>query len=221
MSNIETYINQFKSATFGEDVRDTIVNLARQMYNDVTSPTLTLDGFRTILNEMAASGALPDSLMSYLGVLTEDTSNKFNLLTTVVGRLNTTTGEINTEATTYVTSDWIPVTAGDLLYFDNCSDKVFYNTSKTRQAAITASGSTAYTVPSGGGYVRASCTTGNRNVAKINVGTRVVYRPGRTAVDYNLRDDVYRKAEVDALIADFDISLTAEQKAALIALLDK
>lgn len=215
----QQYMQDILNAMYGSEVRDAIYQTISMCYSDVNNVTLREDAFATAITNAVLTGEVGDSVMACLNILTEATSNKFNLLTSVVGRLNTSTGEVDT-ATTGFTTDWIAVSEGDLVYFDSCSEKVFYNTSKVKQAAISQSGATAYTVPSGGGYIRASCTNANRGVAKINVGTRVSYVPGRSAVDHNLRSITYSKTEIDTMIGNIDISLTTEQKAALIALLD-
>ena len=208
-SAISGYITQIQNAIYGEQVRSAIINAITRCYNDVNAPTLTREAFTSILSEMASNGSLPDSVMKYLGILTEPTTNKFNLLTTTVGRLNTSTGDVTTTSTSYITTDWIPVSEGDLLFFDNCSDKVFYDSSKQYVSGISVNGVTSYTVPSNG-YIRASCNVSYRGSAKINIGERVAYRPGRSTVDYNLRDNVSNL-----------ITLSAEEKAALIGLLNQ
>lgn len=214
----QQYMQDILNAMYGSEVRDAIYQTISMCYSDVNNVTLREDAFATAISNAVLTGEVGDSVMACLNILTEATSNKFNLLTSVVGRLNTSTGEVNTATTGYITTDWIAVSEGDLVYFDSCSDKVFYNISKVKQASISQSGSTAYTVPSGGGYIRASCTNANRGAAKINVGSRVSYVPGRSAVDHNLRSSIY--TYIAEQIASVDISLTTEQKAALIALLD-
>ena len=210
-SAISGYITQIQNAIYGEQVRGAIINAITRCYDDVNSPTLTQEAFTSILSDMATNGSLADAVLSYYGFFTEETTNKFNLAKSSFGKvLNTTTGELRDNAN-YFTSDWIPVNEGDLVFFDNCSVKVFYNANKQFVEFITSyiSGQSPYTVPSGGGYIRASAVNANRNTVKINIGERVAYVPGISSADYNFRENVNNL-----------ITLSAEEKAALIALLN-
>lgn len=215
MSAISTYLEYIRSKIYAKDVRTAIVNAISQCYNDVNNPTLLTDGIESILEDMIDNGRISLAIMDDLGLITEGTNNLFDFSTVKAGRLNTSTGEI-TETSGYWVSDYISVENGKTYYFANTDRRVAYNSSKAYSANISGTTWTA----SANGYVRVSVTSANRKTAKINEGSSKTYRPGRAPVDYNLRDDVYRKAEIDTMLGNIDVSLTSEQKAALIALLN-
>ncbi len=215
MSSIQTYLDYIATKIWARDVRTAIVNAIQQCYNDVNSPTLLTEGIEGILEDMVDNGRISLAIMDDLGLITEGTNNLFDFSTVEAGRLNTSTGEI-TETSGYWVSDYIPVESGKTYYFANTDRRVAYTSSKAYSANISGTTWTA----SADGYVRVSVTSANRKTAKINEGSSKAYRPGRAPVDYNLRDDVYRKAEIDTMLGNIDVGLTSEQKAALIALLN-
>lgn len=215
MSSIQTYLDYIATKIWARDVRTAIINAIQQCYNDVNSPTLLTEGIEGILEDMVDNGRISLAIMDDLGLITEGTNNLFDFSTVEAGRLNTSTGEI-TETSGYWVSDYIPVENGKTYYFANTDRRVAYNSSQAYSANISGTTWTAQA----DGYVRVSVTSSNRKTAKINEGSSKTYRPGRAPVDYNLRDDVYRKAEIDTMLGNIDVGLTAEQKAALIALLN-
>lgn len=216
MSAISTYLANILSKRKGEEVRGSIHDAIEQCYRDVTNPTLLTDGIEEILEDMVDNGRISLAITEDLGMITEGTSNLFDFTLITAGRLNTSTGAVDT-ATGYWVSDYIPVEAGVTYYFTGTDRRVAYNSSKAYSANI--SSATSWTA-SADGYIRISVTTANRKTAKVNAGSNKPYRPGRSAVDFNLRDDVYRKGEIDTMLGNIDVGLTSEQKAALIALLN-
>lgn len=220
-SAISTYITQLQNAVYGEEVRQAIINSLQRCYDDVNNPTLTKAAFESILFDMATTGSLQESMLNYLDILTEVTDNKFDVLTSSIGRLNQTTGALETQYTNFFTSDWIAVNEGDLVYLDWCNYKIFYDVNKNYVQSVPASaaGATPFTVPAGGGYIRISTLRENRPKASVYIGTRIIpYIPGRTSIDYAIRAAVYRKTEIDTMLLDFE--LTDNQKAELISLLN-
>lgn len=215
MSTISTILSTLRSAVWAIDVRDEIANAIEQCYKDVNSPSLVTDGIEEVIGDMVDNGRISGAIVEDLGLITEGTSNLFDFTTVTAGRLNTSTGEVG-EASGYWTSDFIPVENEKTYYFANTYSRVAYNSSQAYSANISGTTWTAQA----DGYVRVSVTSANRKTAKINEGSSKTYRPGRAPVDYNLRDDVYRKAEIDTMLGNIDVGLTAEQKATLIALLN-
>lgn len=216
MSTISTILSTLRSAVWAIDVRDEIANAIEQCYKDVNSPSLVTDGIEEVIGDMVDNGRISGAIVEDLGLITEGTTNLFDFTLITAGRLNTSTGAVDT-ATGYWVSDYIPVEAGVTYYFTGTDRRVAYNSSKAYSANI--SSATSWTA-SADGYIRISVTTANRKTAKVNAGSNKPYRPGRSAVDFNLRDDVYRKGEIDTMLGNIDVGLTSEQKAALIALLN-
>lgn len=203
MAGIDTEINNIQNAIYGKDVRNSIVNALLACYSDVNNPTLLTTGIESILTQMVASGRISMALLDDLGLLTETpTTNLFDFATIEPGRLNTSTGAVDSSASGYFVSDYIPVTASTAYYFANTDRRVLYNSSKVFSSNI--SNASTYT-PAADGYIRISFTTANRKTAKVNAGSNQTYRPGRSAIDYNLRDAM---------------TLTTAQKNALKALLN-
>lgn len=221
-SAIEGYLANILSAVYGEQVRTSIHHAIQQCYSDVTSPSLLKDGIAEILTLNVSNGVIPGAVINDLGLITETTANKFDFSAIEEGYLNSSTGEVANSTTSnknYWTSDFIPVTSGTTYYFKNLARKVMYNSSKAFSANI-GDNATSYT-PNANGYIRVSLLKTNRNVAAVYEGTnRSTYIPGRSAIDFVLRDDVYRKSEIDTMLGNIDVGLTSEQKAALIALLN-
>lgn len=221
-SAIEGYLANILSAVYGEQVRTSIHHAIQQCYSDVTSPSLLKDGIAEILTLNVSNGVIPGAVINDLGLITETTANKFDFSAIEEGYLNSSTGEVANATSSnqnYWTSGFIPVTSGTTYYFKNLARKVMYNSSKAFSANIGDSAS-SYT-PNANGYIRVSLLKTNRNVAAVYEGTnRSTYIPGRSAIDFVLRDDVYRKAEIDTMLGNIDVGLTSEQKAALIALLN-
>lgn len=222
MSAISTDINKIRNAVWADEVRESIAHGIEQCYSDITSPSLLKDGIAEILTLNVSNGVIPGAVINDLGLITETTANKFDFSAIEEGYLNNSTGEVANSTTSnknYWTSDFIPVTSGTTYYFKNLARKVMYNSSKAFSANIGDS-ATSYT-PNANGYIRVSLLKTNRNVAAVYEGTnRSTYIPGRSAIDFVLRDDVYRKSEIDTMLGNIDVGLTAEQKAALIALLN-
>lgn len=201
MSTIQTLLANILAKRKGEEVRGSIHDAIAQCYSDVNNPTLLTDGIEGILDVMVSNGRISGAIVEDLGLITEGTSNLFDFTTITAGRLNTSTGAVDT-ASGYWVSDYIPVESGKKYYFTNTDRRVAYTTSKAYSSSISSASS--WTAPSDG-YIRISVTTANRKTAKVNEGENKEYRPGRAAVDFNLRDDVYRKNEVNALIDDVTI----------------
>lgn len=209
MSTISTILSTLRSAVWAIDVRDEIANAIEQCYKDVNSPSLVTDGIEEVIGDMVDNGRISGAIVEDLGLITEGTSNLFDFTTVTAGRLNTSTGEVG-EASGYWTSDFIPVENGKTYYFANTDRRVAYNSSKAYSANISGTTWTA----SADGYIRVSVTSANRKTAKINEGSAKDYRPGRSPIDFNLRDDVYRKAEVDAALAAVTIATDPELETA-------
>lgn len=209
MSTISTILSTLRSAVWAIDVRDEIANAIEQCYKDVNSPSLVTDGIEEVIGDMVDNGRISGAIVEDLGLITEGTSNLFDFTTVTAGRLNTSTGEVG-EASGYWTSDYIAVESGKTYYFANTDRRVAYNSSKAYSANISGTTWTA----SANGYVRVSVTSANRKTAKINEGSAKDYRPGRSPIDFNLRDDVYRKAEVDAALAAVTIATDPELETA-------
>lgn len=231
MSIINNQLQLIMSKTYGEEVCQAICNAILTCYDDVNSPTLNREAFNAIISQKIANGDLSDSILDYLGILTEGTSNLVNLLTSKLGLLNASTGEVG-ENSNYMTTDYIHVTSGTTYYFTNTARRIFYTGSAGSETfSANISSSSSYT-PSSDGWIRISFSNSNKDTVKVNAGSNQPYEPGRSGVDYNLRKDVYRKSEVyakedvytkseiDEMISNVDIGLTRLQKAALIALLD-
>lgn len=218
MSAIDTYLNYIATKIWARDVRTAIVNAIQQCYNDVNNPTLLTEGIESILEDMVDNGRISLAIMDDLGLITEGTNNLFDFSTVEAGRLSVSTGTAGEiiETSGYWVSDYIPVENEKTYYFANTDRRIAYNSSKVYSATISGTTWTAQA----DGYVRVSVTSANRRTAKINEGSSKAYRPGRAPIDYNLRDDVYRKAEIDTMLGNIDVGLTSEQKAALIALLN-
>lgn len=209
MSTISTILSTLRSAVWAIDVRDEIANAIEQCYKDVNSPSLVTDGIEEVIGDMVDNGRISGAIVEDLGLITEGTSNLFDFTTVTAGRLNTSTGEVG-EASGYWTSDFIPVENGKTYYFANTDRRVAYSSSKAYSANISGTTWTA----SADGYIRVSVTSANRKTAKINEGSAKDYRPGRSPIDFNLRDDVYRKAEVDAALAAVTIATDPELETA-------
>lgn len=122
-----------------------------------------------------------------LSDLIEPTSNKFNVRTSTVGRLNQASGAVRTNLTDYITTDWIEVHEGDKIIFVDCSDPCLYQSDKTFKSLVSGS---PYFVPEGGAYIRASCNITKKDSAIINIGIADEYKPAESAVDINLRTDI-------------------------------
>ena len=210
MSSIATLLANILNSRYGEDVRGSIHDAIEQCYSDVNNPTLLTTGIEGIIDNMVLNGRISGAIVEDLGLLTEGTSNLFDFTTITAGRVNTSTGAIDT-ASGYWTSDWIPVTSGKTYYFANTDRRVFYNSSKAYSSNISSSSSWT---ASANGYIRISVTTANRKTAKVNVDSSKPYRPGRSAIDYNLRDNTYTKSEVDAAIDAITIETDAELETA-------
>lgn len=221
-SAIEGYLANILSAVYGEQVRTSIHHAIQQCYSDVTSPSLLKDGIAEILTLNVSNGVIPGAVINDLGLITETTANKFDFSAIEEGYLNSSTGEVANATSSnknYWTSGFIPVTSGTTYYFKSLARKVMYNSSQEFSANI-GDNATSYT-PNANGYIRVSLLKTNRNVAAVYEGTnRSTYIPGRSAIDFVLRDDVYRKSEIDTMLGNIDVGLTSEQKAALIALLN-
>lgn len=205
MSSISTYLEYIQTKKWASEVRTAIVNAISQCYSDVSNPTLLTEGIESILGDMVDNGRISLAIMNDLGLITERTDNLFDFSTVEAGRLNTSTGEI-TETSGYWVSDYIPVENGKTYYFANTDRRVAYNSSEIYSANISGTMWTA----SENGYIRVSVTSANRKTAKINEGSNKAYRPGRAPIDYNLRNDVYRKAEIDTMLGTIVVGLTNE-----------
>lgn len=216
MPSISSLLEYIQSSIYGSQVRSSIVSAIQQCYEDVNNPTLLTTGINSIITNKVADGTISSQIIADIGVLTEPTDNLFDFSKVSQGLLNTASGTIDTSNTNYWTSDYIAVTAGNTYYFTNTYARVFYNTSKAYSSNV---GQTSFT-PASNGYIRCSVTNANRMTAMVKETSGGAYIPGRSAIDYNLRANTYNKGQVDALIAGVDVSLTTEQKAALIALLD-
>lgn len=216
MSSIQTYLNNIMKAVYGEEVRSSIKNAIQQCYDDVNTPSLLTTGIDTIISQKVADGTISGRILTDIGVLTEPTDNLFDFSKVTNGLLSSSNGTINTGNPNYWTSDYIQVISGKTYYFTNTYVRVFYNGSKSFSSNI--SGATF--TPASNGYVRVCTTNANRMKAMVKETSGGSYIPGRSAIDYNLRANTYRKAQVDSLIAGVDVSLTSAQKAELIGLLD-
>lgn len=185
MSAISTYLEYIRSKIYAKDVRTAIVNAISQCYNDVNSPALLTDGIYTIIQNFINDGTIGEAMLEATGYLTESTRNLFDFGNVITGRINTSTGEIDTTATGYRTSKLIPVTKDTVYIFINSDRRVFFNSSSQYSANISATTWTA----TANGFVRVSCALSSMKTCAMYVDYREYqYIPGRTPIDIIARD---------------------------------
>ena len=191
MSAISEYLEAFRTAEYGEDVRAALIGAITECYENVNSPALLMTGISAIIANLVANGTIEGAVLDAIGMITEPTNNLFDAFHLSSGLLSTT-GTL-TDDDDYVTTAYIPVISGKTYYFTDVYRRVFYNSSKVFSSY--ADNPSTFT-PSANGYIRVSAELADRDTAKINEGSSKDYQPGRTAIDYVLRGDVYRKSEV-------------------------
>lgn len=192
-SSIAEFLEEIRTALYGETVRGAIWKSIDQCYKDVHNVQLTENGFRNVLTAMMNEGIVLQALRDELGFLTETTRNLFDLTTAEKGVLGN--NGIITVTTGFVVSAFIPVSNETTYRFVNTYNRAFYNSSKAFQSMINTTTWTANM----DGYIRVSVSTNNRGTAAIYVGTDPQdYIRGRSAADYTLRENTYTKAQIDA-----------------------
>lgn len=228
MANRKTftqYMQDIQNAAYGSEVREAIYYTIADCYDDVTNREIKSDIISGVIADKIADGSFTASVISNLNFITETTNNLFDPFNVTVGRLNTSTGDVNAASTTYITSDHIPVISyesGITFFCANTTDRVAYNSSKEFIGTFGASA----TLPSNTAYIRVSGLKTNLGSIEVNAGTNISYISGRSAVDQKARKDlanVYNKSYIDDRFNNISdlIALTEDQKQDLIDLLDE
>lgn len=199
MSAIDTYLNYIASKVYARDVRTAIVNAIRQCYNDVNNPTLLTDGIDTIIQNYINNGRIGNAMLTATDFLTEPTRNLFDFGTVDTGRINTSTGVVDSTATGYRTSKLIPVTQDKIYKFVNTDRRVLFDSNSQYSSNISSADTWTATLT---GYIKVSCTTANMKLCAVYEDYREYpYIPGRTPVD------IIARRVADAILAKIDGSL--------------